>query len=121
MEIQKEVLVQTLKEYKIKGFDYLKKILANDYVKYLEVVYILYNTESKEQIVLSLKLDPNDPKIDSIISVFPNSDWYEREIFEMFGIIFNKRKMQKLLLYEWNGVDFPLRKNFVWDGDYKKM
>ncbi len=121
LEIQKEVLVQTLEKYKTKGFDYLKKILANDYSTYLELVYILYNVESKEQELITLKLNPNKPEIDSIIRLFPNADWHEREIFEMFGIKFNKRKLQKLLLYEWNGVDFPLRKSFEWNKDYKKI
>ncbi len=115
------MLVQTLEEYKTKGFDYLKKILANDYVKYLELVYILYNVESKEQIIISLKLDPNKPELDSIIKLFPNSDWHEREIFEMFGIKFNKRKIEKLLLREWNGIEFPLKKDFEWNADYKKV
>ena len=87
----------------------------------MELVYILYNVESKEQELITLKLNPNKPEIDSIIRLFPNADWHEREIFEMFGIKFNKRKLQKLLLYEWNGVDFPLRKSFEWNKDYKKI
>ena len=121
MEIQKEVLVQTLEEYKKKGFNYLKKIVAVDYSTYFEVVYIIYNLDSKEQEKISVKLpDINKLSIDSIISIYQNSDWHEREIYEMFGIKFNNKKLKKLLLLEWNGTEFPMRKSFGWNKDYKK-
>ncbi len=122
MEIQKEALVQVLEEHKRKGFDYLKKVLAVDYQSYLEVVYIIYNTDSKEQALISVKLpDTKHPILDSIIHIYPSSDWHEREIHEMFGIAFKGRQnMEKLLLLEWNGQDFPLRKSFAWGAEYKK-
>ena len=122
MEIQKEALAQVLEEHKRKGFDYLKKVLCVDYQSYLEVVYIIYNTESKEQVLISVKLsDTKHPLIDSIIHIYPSSDWHEREIHEMFGITFKGReKMDRLLLLEWNSNDFPLRKSFTWGAEYNK-
>ncbi len=105
---------------KERGFDYLNKITAVDYVTHLEVVYVLYNTSTKQMEVLKVKLDPNEPEIDTIIHLYNAADWYERELCEMFGIKINGRKIKRLLLEEWNGVEFPLRKSFVWGKEYKK-
>jgi NADH-quinone oxidoreductase subunit C len=107
---------------KAKGFDYLKKITAVDYVSYLEVVYILYNMSTKQEEIVTVRLDDvKSPNIDTVIGVYKAADWYEREMSEMFGIKINGRDAGRLLLEEWNGVDAPLRKSFEWSKDYKKM
>jgi NADH-quinone oxidoreductase subunit C len=107
---------------KAKGFDYLKKITAVDYVTYLEVVYILYNMSKKEEEIVTVRLDDViNPEIDTVMGVYMAADWYERELSEMFGIKINGREAKRLLLEEWNGVDPPLRKSFEWGKDYKKM
>lgn len=122
MEIQSEVLVKTLEEKKKQGFDYLKKITAVDYNTYLEVVYILYNISTKTNEIIKVKLDSNEPEIETVIGVYRAADWYERELSEMFGIKIRGRKIKRLLLEKWNGADAPLRKNFVWGkADYRKL
>ena len=104
-----------------KGFDYLKKITAVDYVDHLEVVYIIYNIKEKQDEVLTVRLPPDKPEIDTVMSVYRAADWYERELFEMFGIGIKGRKARRLLLEVWNGVDPPLRKSFAWGKDYRKV
>ncbi len=106
---------------KAKGFDYLKKITAVDYNTYLEVVYILYDLSTRKEEIVKVKLDTQNPEIDTIIHIFKAADWYEREMAEMFGIRIKGRDAPRLLLEEWNGVDPPLRKTFIWGKDYKKI
>lgn len=106
---------------KAKGFDYLYKITAVDYNQYLEVVYILYNMNDRKDEIVKVKLDIKNPEIDTVIHVYKAADWYERELSEMFGIEILGRKAKRLLLEEWNGVDPPLRKSFVWGKEYRKM
>ncbi|MCL5412736.1 MAG: NADH-quinone oxidoreductase subunit C [Candidatus Marsarchaeota archaeon] len=108
---------------KAKGFDYLSKITAVDYVSYLEAVYILYNTDSKQMEVLRVKLDAQNPEVDSVMELYKAADWYEREMSEMFGIrIAGRQNIKRLLLREWNGSEPPLRKSFVWGkNDYKRL
>lgn len=113
--------MKTLEEMKLTGFDYLKKITAVDYVQYLQVIYIVYNMSTKEEVVLGVKLPIENPEISTIIGVYKAADWYERELSEMFGIKIAGRGARRLLLEEWNGVDAPLRKSFIWGQDYKKM
>ncbi len=119
-EIQKEALVQTLENMK-KRYDYLKNITAVDYPDGLEVVYVLYSTVSKEQELVKVKLPHENPNIESVIGVYPAADWHERELFEMFGIKILGRKVGRLLLEKWNGVDPPLLKSFEWGRDYRKI
>lgn len=112
----------TLRELKSKGYDYLKGITAVDYVTHIEVVYIIYNTSTHEQEIIRAKLPPENPYVDTIISIYKAADWYERELSEMFGIKIGGRKVRRLLLEEWNGAGAPLRKNFEWGKeDYKKV
>ncbi len=136
MEIQKEVLVKTLKELKSKGFDYLKFITAVDYLDRLEVIYLLYNTTNGKDEIIKVKIpfetetqensknnsndDSDGISITTIMHIYPAADWYERELSEMFGITISNRKTTRLLLENWNGIDHPLRKKFIWGQDYKK-
>lgn len=106
---------------KSKGFDYLKKITAVDYSTYLEVVYILYNTSTREQEVVVAKLPDADPEVSSVMHIYKAADWYERELSEMFGIRITGRRARRLLLEKWDGVGAPLRKSFVWGKNYEKV
>ncbi len=105
---------------KANGFDYLKKITAVDYIQYLEVIYIIYNLSARKEEIVKVRLDAQDPGIDTVIHVFKAADWYERELSEMFGIKIIGRDAPRLLLGEWNGIDPPLRKSFAWGKDYRK-
>ncbi len=104
-----------------KGYDYLKKITAVDYSDHLDVLYILYSVSDKSSKIICVKLQSDNPEIDSATKIFSAADWYERELFEMFGIKIHGRKTKRLLLEKWNGVDPPLRKKFMWGNpDYKR-
>ncbi len=105
---------------KNEGFDYLKGITAVDYNDHLEVVYILFNTKSKKQEIITVNLK-GENSIHSVIKLYRSADWLERELSEMFGIEILGRKAPRLLLEKWNGVDPPLRKSFAWGKDYKRQ
>lgn len=122
LEIQSEALARTLRELKSKGYDYLKKITAVDYSTHLEVLYIIYNTSTREQEIVKTELPADKPSIDTVIDIYKSADWYERELSEMFGIEIKGRRAKRLLLEEWNGSEAPLRKSFAWGKeDYKKV
>jgi NADH-quinone oxidoreductase subunit C len=113
--------VKTCEDLKEKGFDYLKKITAVDYTDHLDVVYLLYNTKTNQDEIIKVRVPAANPQVDTIIDIYKAADWYERELFEMFGIGIKGREVKRLLLELWNGVDPPLRKSFIWGKDYKKM
>ncbi|MCL5092944.1 MAG: NADH-quinone oxidoreductase subunit C [Candidatus Marsarchaeota archaeon] len=120
METTKEALVKTCAELKQEGYDYLNAITAVDYTDHLEAVYILYNTEKKSESVITVMLPINDLELSTISNMYAGAVWYEREMQEMFGIKITGANQERLLLEEWNGADYPLRKEFIWGKDYKK-
>ena len=94
------------------AFDYLLLLCVVDYEDYLQVVYHLYSTSLKHMLVLKTNLQPEEPSIESVTSVWKGSDWYEREAHDLFGVSFNNHPgLSPLLLYD--GFDgFPGRRNY---------
>ena len=77
-----------------------------------EVVYLLHSLERNERLRLKCRVGGERPEIDSITSLWPGANWYEREIFDLFGVVFrNHPDMRRLLMPEdWSG--HPLRKDY---------
>jgi NADH-quinone oxidoreductase subunit C len=120
LRIEREQLVTELSGMKNAGYSYLVKITAVDYERYLEVVYIIRNIEADKDEMFEVDLSQSDAWIPSVIGIYRAADWYERELYEMFGIEIKGRYADRLLLEKWNGKGAPLRKNFAWDAPYEK-
>ncbi len=120
MEIMKEALAKTCAEMKKEGYNYLNALTAVDYGDHLEAVYILYNTDKKVGTVINVKLPAENPEISTISHLYAGAVWYEREMQEMFGIKITGVDLARMLLEEWNGADYPLRKKFIWGKEYNK-
>lgn len=89
-----------------------------------EVVYHLHSLERNERLRLKCRLPREAPEIDSVISVWRSANWFEREVFDLFGIGFrNHPDLRRLLMPEdWEG--HPLRKDYRVHGhryDYKEQ
>ena len=97
-------------------FDMLSDEMAVDYWPQenprFHVVYQFYSM--KDNLVLSMRvpLAGNDPHIPTIEGVYPNANWHEREIWDMFGIHFDGHSdLRRILMpHDWEG--FPLRKDY---------
>jgi NADH-quinone oxidoreductase subunit C len=100
------------------GFQLLLDITAVDWFQRdprFDVVYHLLNLASQER--LRLKVRVNDQEaLPSLVARFKAADWFEREVFDMFGIPFvGHPRLERLLMWR----DFPghpLRKDFPLDG-----
>jgi NADH-quinone oxidoreductase subunit C len=57
--------------------------------------------------------------VNSLISIYPNSCWAEREAWDMFGIFFNKNYDLRRILTDYGFEDFPLQKTFKLTGTYE--
>ncbi len=119
MKIERSGLVQGARDLKTRGYSYLVKITAVDYEKYLEVIYTVRNLSERKDETLEVEIDPADAWVPTVMGEFRAADWYERELFEMFGIQVKGRNVERLLLEKWNGKAAPLRKNFTWNAPYE--
>ena len=80
-----------------------------------EVVYHFKSLTHASRIRIKVPLEENDCRIDSISSIWKSADWYERECFDMFGIIFEGHPdLKRILMYE-EFEGHPLRKDYPID------
>src|ERR1051326_3766940 len=77
-----------------------------------EVVYHLHSIERNERIRLKCRIRGLDPVIESVTSVWRGANWYEREVFDLFGIRFmNHPNLRRIMMPDdWEG--HPLRKDY---------
>jgi NADH-quinone oxidoreductase subunit C len=76
-----------------------------------EVVYHLQSIEGKQRLRLKARLSGEEPVIDSACAVYRSANWYEREVFDLFGVRFlNHPNLTRIMLPDdWSG--HPLRKD----------
>jgi NADH-quinone oxidoreductase subunit C len=100
-------------------FNYLSDVTCVDWYPQeprFEVIYHLLSMASKERVRLKVRLDGGSPALESITSLWPAADYFEREVFDLFGIRFNGHPyLRRLLMPEsWDG--HPLRKDYPVEG-----
>jgi NADH-quinone oxidoreductase subunit C len=81
-----------------------------------ELAYHLLSIPRKERVRLKVKLSGEDPVIESIVPVWPSANFFEREIFDLFGIRFlGHPHLRRIMMPEdWEG--HPLRKDYPVEG-----
>jgi NADH-quinone oxidoreductase subunit C len=77
-----------------------------------EVIYHLHSIEKNQRLRLKCLVSGTNPEIDSATGVWRAANWYEREVFDMFGIGFrNHPNLVRILMpIDWEG--YPLRKDY---------
>ena len=105
-------LAEKLKSDKRTRFDYLISHTAVDFTTHFMAVYHLDSTEFRHIVVLKVKIDDREnPKIETLSGVYPASEFFEREVFDLFGIKYKNHPNLKRLFLE-DDYGFPLRKDF---------
>jgi NADH-quinone oxidoreductase subunit C len=100
-------------------FNYLCDLTAVDWYPSeprFEVVYHLLSIPKKERVRLKAKIDGSSPAIESITSVWPSANFYEREVFDLFGIRFTGHPNLKRIMMPDNWEGHPLRKDYPVEG-----
>jgi NADH-quinone oxidoreductase subunit C len=100
-------------------FNYLSDVTCVDWFPSeprFHVVYHLLSHKRKERVRLKVKLRADDAGIESVYSVWPSCDFFEREIFDLFGIrFFGHPNLRRIMMPEdWEG--HPLRKDYPVEG-----
>jgi NADH-quinone oxidoreductase subunit C len=101
------------------GFNFLSDVTCVDWFPAeprLEVVYHLLSISKKERVRLKVKLDSSNPVVESVTPVWPGANYFEREVFDLFGIRFTGHPyLRRILMPEdWEG--YPLRKDYPVEG-----
>ena len=101
------------------SFEFLMDVTAVDYLgraPRFEVVYHLYSFAKNNRLRVKTGAPEEDPSVDTATAVWKGANWFEREVFDMYGIKFNGHPdLRRILLYdEFEG--HPLRKDYPHDG-----
>ncbi len=111
-------LARFLKEEPELQYNYLMDLTAVDYFKRkprFEVVYHFLSLKNRFRVRVKVPVGEPDPELDSLVSLWPSANWYEREVYDMFGIKFQGHpNLKRILMYpEFEG--HPLRKDYPID------
>lgn len=111
-------VISFLRDDPICKFTSLIDICGVDYperTQRFDVVYHLLSMQHNHRIRLKVQTNETDP-VHSLCALFPNADWYEREAFDMYGIIFENHPDLRRILTDYGFEGYPLRKDFPLSG-----
>lgn len=114
LEVSKEKLVETLASLKESNYKTLMDLTGVDYlepVKQTKVVYLLHNPTTQERIRVSVHVN-RDESLPSVVFLWAGANWYERELYDLFGVTFEGHPDLKRILMPDSWVGHPLRKDY---------
>jgi NADH-quinone oxidoreductase subunit C len=92
--------------------DYLFCLTCIDWKTHLTVVYHLTSTSHRIPIVIKIKLDRQQPQVETVSDIWKTAEFHEREVFELFGVQFLHHPDLRRLILTDDFEGFPLRKDF---------
>ncbi len=101
------------------GYDFLEDVTCVDWYPAeprFHVTYHIWSLGLKQRLRLRVMADSVDPAVDSITVVWPSANFYEREVFDLFGVRFNGHPNLRRIMMpdDWKG--HPLRKDYPVEG-----
>jgi len=119
LTVDKDDIVPALQALQAAGFDFFEDMTAVDWypsVPRFQLSYHLLSHGYKQRVRLRAMVDEADPEVESITSIWQGANYYEREVFDLFGIRFaghpNLRRI--MMPDDWTG--HPLRKDYPVEG-----
>ena len=115
LSVPSEKYHEICEELKNKGFWHLTAISAVDWIDNNEFeVYLLLRHRTGDYLKVSTRIPRDNPHVASVSDIWHNGEIHEREMHELFGIVFDGNKnLTPLFLEDWDGPP-PFRKDFNW-------
>jgi NADH-quinone oxidoreductase subunit C len=119
LTIAKEEIIGACKAVQKAGYNFLEDVTAVDWLPAqprFQISYHILSHSLKERIRLKVMIDENHISVDSITPVWPSADYYEREVYDLFGVRFDGHPNLRRIMMpeEWEG--HPLRKDYPVEG-----
>ena len=119
-------IMQTLHDHEEMHFELLVDLCGVDYSTYknepwsgkrFAVVSQLLSVKNNQRIRVRVWAENDDfPLVQSVINIYNSADWYEREVFDMYGIVFENHPDLRRILTDYGFVGHPFRKDFPISG-----
>jgi NADH-quinone oxidoreductase subunit C len=119
LTVARESIAAACKALQSAGYNFLEDVTAVDWYPSeprFQIVYHILSHSLKERVRLVVRLASDDAAIDSIVAIWPSANFYEREIFDLFGVHFGGHpNLRRIMMPEdWEG--HPLRKDYPVEG-----
>ena len=118
---------RALRDHPDLRFEQLIDLCGMDYLSYRDgeregrrfaaVYHLLSITHNRRLRVRVFAADDGLPVIDSIVELWPSANWYEREAFDLFGIVFSGHPDLRRILTDYGFIGHPFRKDFPLSGN----
>jgi NADH-quinone oxidoreductase subunit C len=95
------------------GFIFLSTLGGIDYTTGLGVVYVIRSLEKKCEVTLKVLVPYDKPEVPSAWEIYSNADWFEREAWDLVGIVFTGHPDLKRIMMPDDWIGHPLRKDYV--------
>lgn len=121
--VSKDSLLAVMQHLKGEGkFDLLVDVTCVDYLNYRDardrfgLVYLLANTITNERLTVRCFLNEPDLTVPSMVPLWGGANWLEREVYDMFGILFDGHPDLRRILMPEEFAAYPLRKDYPLQG-----
>ena len=119
LTVAPETVVQAAEAAKAAGYNFMEDLTCVDWYPSeprFQVTYHFLSHRLKQRIRVVARVPGDNPTIDSITGVWPAANFYEREVFDLFGVTFagHPRLTRIMMPDNWNG--HPLRKDYPVEG-----
>jgi NADH-quinone oxidoreductase subunit C len=119
LTVAPETIIAAAQAAKAAGYNFLEDVTAVDWYPTeprFQIVYSILSMGLKQRLRIIARVSGDNPRIDSITSVWPSANFYEREVFDLFGVHFagHPRLTRIMMPDNWNG--HPLRKDYPVEG-----
>src|SRR6201982_1633145 len=110
--VARENIVAACQAVRQAGYNFFEDVTAVDWYPSeprFQIVYHILSMSLKERVRLVVRLDSDDAAVDSITPVWPAANFYEREIFDLFGVHFGGHpNLRRIMMPEdWKGQPLP--------------
>jgi NADH-quinone oxidoreductase subunit C len=103
-----------------KGYTFLASLHGVDYYPAeprLGVLYELLDMKRVDRISVKARLSTDEPTIESVVELFPGADFPEREVYDMFGVVFDGHPDLRRILMPEDYEGYPQRRDFPTGGE----
>jgi NADH-quinone oxidoreductase subunit C len=103
-----------------KGYTFVTSVHGVDYYPdepRLGVLYEMLDMKEVDRITVKARVSTDDPRIPTIVDLFPGADWPEREVYDMFGVVFEGHPDMRRILMPEDFEGFPQRRDYPVGGE----
>jgi NADH-quinone oxidoreductase subunit C len=118
--VQPECVKDVLSHLQGKGYTFLASLHGVDYYPHeprLGVLYELLDMDRVERISVKARVPTDAPEIDSVVELFPGAEFPEREVYDMFGVLFDGHPDLRRILMPEDYEGHPQRRDFPVGGE----